>query len=132
MKKIYTRSGDKGRTSLFSGERVSKAAIRVDAYGDVDELNSVLGALAASLSGDNPQVGRAVEQVQRELFCVGGRLATTRINVDEHPVLAARYNVHAVPTLALVKDGQLVDQFVGFASRERLQEAIDWALTQSR
>jgi cob(I)alamin adenosyltransferase len=77
MKKIYTRSGDKGRTSLFSGERVSKAAIRVDAYGDVDELNSVLGALAASLSGDDPQVGRALEQVQRDLFCVGGRLATT-------------------------------------------------------
>ena len=75
--KIYTKSGDKGKTSLFSGERVSKAASRVEAYGDVDELNSVLGALAASLSGDNPQIGRAVEQVQRDLFCVGGRLATT-------------------------------------------------------
>jgi thioredoxin-like negative regulator of GroEL len=61
-----------------------------------------------------------------------GRLRTTRINVDDHPILAARYNVHAVPTLALVKDGQLVDQFVGFASRERLQEAIDWALAQAR
>jgi cob(I)alamin adenosyltransferase len=77
MKKIYTKSGDKGRTSLFSGERVSKAASRVDAYGDVDELNSVLGALAASLSGDAPQGGRTVEQIQRDLFCVGGRLATT-------------------------------------------------------
>ena len=75
--KIYTKSGDKGRTSLFSGERVSKAASRVEAYGDVDELNSVLGALAASLVGDSPQVGRALEQVQRDLFCVGGRLATT-------------------------------------------------------
>lgn len=75
--KIYTKSGDKGKTSLFSGERVSKAASRVDAYGEVDELNSVLGALAASLSGGNPQVGRALEQVQRDLFCVGGRLATT-------------------------------------------------------
>jgi cob(I)alamin adenosyltransferase len=75
--KIYTRSGDKGRTSLFSGERVSKAASRVEAYGDVDELNSVLGALAASLSEDNPKVIGAVEQVQRDLFCVGGRLATT-------------------------------------------------------
>jgi cob(I)alamin adenosyltransferase len=75
--KIYTKSGDKGRTSLFSGERVSKAASRVEAYGDVDELNSVLGALVGSLSADNPQVSRAVEQIQRDLFCVGGRLATT-------------------------------------------------------
>lgn len=75
--KIYTKTGDKGKTSLFSGERVSKANRRVEAYGDVDELNSVLGALAASLSEDNPKLGKAVEQIQRDLFCVGGRLATT-------------------------------------------------------
>lgn len=75
--KIYTKTGDKGKTSLFSGERVSKANRRVEAYGEVDELNSVLGALAASLSKDPSGVGQAVEQVQRDLFCVGGRLATT-------------------------------------------------------
>jgi cob(I)alamin adenosyltransferase len=75
--KIYTKTGDRGKTSLFSGERVSKANSRVEAYGDVDELNSVLGALAASLAGDDAQPRRAVEEVQRDLFCVGGRLATT-------------------------------------------------------
>jgi cob(I)alamin adenosyltransferase len=75
--KIYTKTGDRGKTSLFSGERVSKANSRVEAYGDVDELNSTLGALVASLSPESPQVGQAVEQVQRDLFCVGGRLATT-------------------------------------------------------
>jgi cob(I)alamin adenosyltransferase len=75
--KIYTKTGDKGKTSLFSGERVSKADSRVEAYGEVDELNSVLGGLASSLSGDALEVHQAVEQVQRELFCVGGRLATT-------------------------------------------------------
>jgi len=75
--KIYTKTGDKGKTSLFSGERVSKAASRVEAYGDVDELNSVLGALASCLSEDNPEACKAVEKVQRDLFCVGGRLATT-------------------------------------------------------
>ena len=48
--KIYTGSGDRGKTSLFSGERVSKSDQRVEAYGDVDELNSVLGGLVASLS----------------------------------------------------------------------------------
>jgi len=75
--KIYTKTGDRGKTSLFSGERVSKANSRVEAYGDVDELNSFLGALAASLSEGAAEVRRAVEQVQRELFCVGSRLATT-------------------------------------------------------
>ncbi len=74
--KIYTKTGDKGKTSLFSGERVSKANDRVDAYGDVDELNSALGVLAASLAEAHPEVGRAVEQIQRDLFCVGGKLAT--------------------------------------------------------
>jgi cob(I)alamin adenosyltransferase len=49
--KIYTGSGDRGMTSLFSGERVKKSYERVEAYGDVDELNSVLGALAATLPG---------------------------------------------------------------------------------
>ncbi|MGD8509600.1 MAG: ATP:cob(I)alamin adenosyltransferase, partial [Syntrophobacterales bacterium] len=43
--KIYTGGGDRGKTSLFSGERVNKSDLRVEAYGDVDELNSLLGAL---------------------------------------------------------------------------------------
>ncbi|MBI4465713.1 MAG: ATP:cob(I)alamin adenosyltransferase, partial [Acidobacteria bacterium] len=41
--KVYTRTGDSGETSLATGERVSKASLRVSAYGDVDELNSVIG-----------------------------------------------------------------------------------------
>ncbi len=48
--KIYTGTGDKGKTSLFSGDRVSKADARIDACGDLDELNSILGALAAPLA----------------------------------------------------------------------------------
>ena len=47
--KIYTKSGDKGRTSLATGERVSKADIRLDAYGTADELNSFVGLLRNSL-----------------------------------------------------------------------------------
>jgi len=48
--KIYTGTGDHGKTSLFSGERVTKAHSRIEAYGDLDELNSVLGALAAAVA----------------------------------------------------------------------------------
>ena len=59
-----------------------------------------------------------------------GKLRTARIDVDEHPALAARYQVHAVPTLALVRDGQIIEQFAGFAARDRLHDAIEWALAQ--
>jgi hypothetical protein len=51
---IYTGTGDRGKTSLFSGERVAKNDRRIEAYGDVDELNSLLGALVAGLAEINP------------------------------------------------------------------------------
>ena len=47
--KIYTGTGDRGKTSLFSGQRISKSNERIEAYGDMDELNSIIGALVASL-----------------------------------------------------------------------------------
>jgi cob(I)alamin adenosyltransferase len=71
--KIYTKTGDTGETSLFDKSRVSKADPRVDAYGDVDELNACLGAArAARLDADLTAV---LEQIQTELFAVGARLA---------------------------------------------------------
>jgi cob(I)alamin adenosyltransferase len=71
--KIYTRTGDAGETSLFDGSRVSKADSRVDAYGDVDELNAWLGlARAARLDADLDQpLGR----IQQDLFALGAQLA---------------------------------------------------------
>lgn len=74
--KIYTKTGDRGKTSLFSGERVSKADLRVESYGDVDELNSVLGALAAHLGGEHEEVRQGLLQIQGDLFRIGGWLAT--------------------------------------------------------
>jgi cob(I)alamin adenosyltransferase len=71
--KIYTKTGDTGETSLFDTSRVSKADARVDAYGEIDELNACLGAArAARLDADLTGV---LEQIQRELFAVGARLA---------------------------------------------------------
>jgi cob(I)alamin adenosyltransferase len=71
--KIYTKTGDTGETSLFDKTRVSKADARVDAYGEVDELNACLGAArAARLDADLTGV---IEQIQSELFAVGARLA---------------------------------------------------------
>jgi cob(I)alamin adenosyltransferase len=71
--KIYTKTGDAGDTSLFDQSRVSKADPRVDAYGEVDELNACLGAARAA--GVDAELGAAIESIQRELFAVGARLA---------------------------------------------------------
>jgi cob(I)alamin adenosyltransferase len=74
--KIYTGSGDRGKTSLFSGERVAKNNLRTEAYGDLDELNSCLGALTAAL-GESHQSIAEIRQIQSDLFHIGARLATT-------------------------------------------------------
>ena len=73
--KIYTGTGDRGKTSLFSGERISKADARIDAYGDLDELNSLLGALASQLSAREMLVAE-LQQIQSDLFQAGAWLAT--------------------------------------------------------
>ena len=71
--KIYTRTGDGGETSLFDGTRVSKADLRVDAYGEVDELSAWLGlARASPLDAD---LDAALANIQRDLFALGARLA---------------------------------------------------------
>ena len=75
--KIYTGSGDKGMTSLFSGERVPKSFLRVEAYGDVDELNSLLGVLVASLPEDAPFIIEELQRIQSILLHVGAWLATS-------------------------------------------------------
>ncbi|MGE5245543.1 MAG: cob(I)yrinic acid a,c-diamide adenosyltransferase [Betaproteobacteria bacterium] len=71
--KLYTRTGDAGQTSLFDGTRVSKHDARVDAYGEVDELNAWLGVVrAADLDAD---IDAEVVQLQRDLFALGASLA---------------------------------------------------------
>ena len=75
--RIYTGTGDRGMTSLFSGERVPKSFERVDAYGDVDELNSVLGALVGALPEQISEVGEEIKQIQSDLLHIGAWLATT-------------------------------------------------------
>jgi cob(I)alamin adenosyltransferase len=71
--KIYTRTGDQGSTGLFGGGRVSKHHPRVAAYGEVDELNSVIGLIRAT----PPDLEDALlESIQRDLFTIGGHLAT--------------------------------------------------------
>jgi cob(I)alamin adenosyltransferase len=72
--KIYTRTGDTGDTALFGGGRVAKSHPRVAAYGDIDELNSVLGLVRAAVPTDF--FDGLFENIQRDLFSIGGHLAT--------------------------------------------------------
>jgi cob(I)alamin adenosyltransferase len=72
--KIYTRRGDGGETGLFGGGRVPKAHVRVEAYGDVDELNAALG-MAVSAVADG-EIRSKLSRIQNDLFSLGSSLAT--------------------------------------------------------
>jgi cob(I)alamin adenosyltransferase len=74
MPRIYTRTGDKGETGLFSGERVPKDSLRVEAYGTVDELSCWIGYTRSLIEGD--ELDPILERIQQDLFLVGAELAT--------------------------------------------------------
>jgi len=73
---IYTKTGDTGDTSLFGGQRVPKDALRIEAYGTVDELNSMLGLALAE--GPADEMRAALLEIQSQLFTLGADLATPR------------------------------------------------------
>lgn len=75
--KIYTKTGDKGQTSLIGGTRVSKGHIRIESYGTVDELNSYLGLLNDTLHDD--VITLSIRTIQDRLFTIGAELATSPI-----------------------------------------------------
>ncbi len=92
--KVYTKTGDKGETSLFAGGRVPKYDVRVDAYGTVDELNSFIGMIRAYEIDE--QADKWLEDIQNELFRIGADLATpldakadwiVRLSGDENKML---------------------------------------------
>jgi cob(I)alamin adenosyltransferase len=103
--KIYTKTGDQGQTSLFDQTRVSKADARVDAYGEVDELNACLGAARAA--GPGPDLAAAIEVIQKELFAVGARLA------DPASRIAGRVTKAAVSDADIVRLEQTIDRLEG-------------------
>src|SRR4051812_6239481 len=74
ISKVYTKTGDEGQTSLANGERAWKDSPRVSAYGDVDELNSLLGLVRTKIVGT--EIQKLLEQVQNDLFVLGADLAT--------------------------------------------------------
>ena len=99
---IYTRTGDKGKTSLVGGARVKKTHVRLEAYGTVDELNSQLGLLYTYLTEEGDK--KLILWVQHKLFSVGSYLATDQSNT------------------ALKIESQIADEDI-----HRLENAIDEA-----
>lgn len=109
-KSIATKLGDGGQTGLVGGTRVSKSSLRVEAYGTVDELNSVLG-FARSICQQQTEIFDATKQIQKELFRVGSALATPNGTgtsahaVTEQMVEALTAQVHKIEAI----DGVLSD-----------------------
>lgn len=86
--KIYTKTGDEGDTGLFGGGRVSKDHPRVSAYGDIDELNAVIG-MARSVEM-MPRIDEVLAPVQRDLFALGALLATPDLEKMKEQLSKAR------------------------------------------
>jgi len=76
--KIYTRTGDDGQTSLFGGIRVPKNDLRIQAYGSIDELNSLLGIVLSKLADRRAE--EFINQIQKDLFLIGSHLAYADIS----------------------------------------------------
>jgi cob(I)alamin adenosyltransferase len=94
--RVYTRVGDKGETSLVGGARVSKANARVDAYGEVDELNSVIGLARAKVQ--DAEIDDVLALIQNDLFTVGADLASP------NEVQVPRITEEFVKTLESISD----------------------------
>jgi cob(I)alamin adenosyltransferase len=101
--KIYTRTGDTGDTSLFDGTRVRKSEPRVEAYGDVDELNACLGLARAS--GADHEIADELIRLQRDLFALGAQLA------DPGEKIAARVTKAALGDDDVARLEQLIDRY---------------------
>jgi cob(I)alamin adenosyltransferase len=100
--KIYTRTGDTGETSLFSGGRARKDDPRVDAYGEIDELNAWLGLARASHL--DPALDPELVALQRDLFALGAQLA------DPADALAPRVTKAVIDDQHILHIEQLIDR----------------------
>jgi len=100
--KLYTRTGDAGDTSLFGGTRVRKDDPRVDAYGEVDELNAWLGLARAS--SIDPELATELQRLQRDLFALGAQLA------DPADKIAARVTKAALVDDDVARLERLIDK----------------------
>ena len=112
--KIYTKTGDKGETSLFGGERVGKNNIRIKAYGSLDELNSFIGLTLAKVK--NEKIKEVLLNLQNKLFIVGSDLATPSTEKNK------KLDIQRTPTEAINEVENWIDEFI--SKREDLKNCI--------
>ena len=101
--KIYTKTGDKGETGLFGGERVPKNSVRIEAYGTVDELNSFIGLTITETADE--YVKKLLLKLQNELFILGSDLATPDTEKNK------KLNITRVPEKFSLDAEKAIDQF---------------------
>ena len=99
--KIYTKTGDKGMTSLANGQRVSKCCERLEAYGTVDELNSHLGVLMTYCTEEGDR--KFLTEIQRALFVIGGSLAGSK---TDKPLSTDSMEAEIDRLIAIVEEAQ--------------------------
>jgi len=75
---IYTRKGDKGKTALFSGKRVLKSDLRIEVYGSIDELNSLIGVSISNFKSQNSSLRKELIKIQNDLFKIGAILTNSQ------------------------------------------------------
>lgn len=94
INRVYTKTGDAGTTRLAGGQVLEKDSLRIEAYGTIDELNSVLGIAAESLRDAGPDKLRSrILRIQNELFDLGGELATLPADRHEKQILVSEEDV---------------------------------------
>ena len=103
LTRIYTRTGDAGTTALGSGERVPKFNLRIEAYGTVDETNSVIGVARLDLGAAAPPVGDMLARIQNDLFDLGADLCVPE-RAGEEPPKHPRLRIIEAQTLRLERE----------------------------
>lgn len=97
MYKIYTQTGDKGTTSLFGGSRVDKDSLRVEAYGTVDEVVSIMGLAYSKLNSDS--LKDEIKNIQKRLFVLGAELASDSKGMEYLKDLISKEDVEVLEGL---------------------------------
>jgi cob(I)alamin adenosyltransferase len=102
--KIYTKTGDKGETGLFGGERVSKSISRLNAYGTIDELNSFIGLAITEIKCD--EIKNILIDLQNKLFVVGSDLATPETEKNKNLKITRTPNSYIAEAEKAIDDSE--------------------------
>ena len=101
--KIYTKTGDKGETGLFGGERVSKNSLRIEAYGTIDELNPFIGLAVIEVT--DASVKTILQNIQNQLFTVGADLSTPKTEKSK------KLNIERTPEDFYLNAEKIIDEY---------------------